>query len=197
MWDLGDFNGWTGFSVKRKRKKRRSSSGPQKRSKKAEFRLYRVAAEVRYKANPLLSHEKIIVKGRFFLNDLNIAVFHLFTEKKIPKDASVSITIDDPIQFYIQGIVEHSEAFNLDSPVISPTTYPYRTSIRLLFQSSAEKNDVRAYFGKIMEELVCRPAGALPPATPRSVKRSDPLLEELEQVEELLLRAPHKKLNSR
>jgi len=122
--------------------------------------LRRVTAEIKLlKSNRLSSglqsgDQEEIILGKVILNDFKSRGISIYTSEAIVVGQEVSITIEEPTQFFCKGQVIWSQLE--DARVISENPLKYRMGIEFHFESESEENAVRDYCEQLNREHLFR-----------------------------------------
>jgi hypothetical protein len=92
--------------------------------------------------------------ARVLLNDLTPKGMGLFCSKPMMVGEEVSLTLEQPKQFYVKGRVVWCQEYSVDSHVLSKVSYSYRVGIEFIFDTDEDRKTVEDYCAELMKKHV-------------------------------------------
>lgn len=136
--------------------KKRADAKAQRDAKKSllsRLRLPGVPATVKYAA---VDADPVILEGVLSLADLNPLGMTLFLEAQLVPGSDVSVTLEQPRQFYVRGGIVSCHNYLADSKVIFERPLAFRCAVKFKFDSPEEAEEVRKYCEYIYAEVLHR-----------------------------------------
>lgn len=107
-----------------------------------------------------MTFQKEVISARVFLNEIYPKGLQLFSEKRLQEWQPLSLFIEFPIHFFVQGRVISCSEINLSWGILTQQKFPYRTTIEFLFTTPFEKNVVLQYYRKVQCLMMGQPPEA-------------------------------------
>ncbi len=117
----------------------------------ARLHLTGVPATLKYAE---IGMETKLIEGVLVLNDLTPSGMTLFLKDPLAVGNDVSITLENPRQFYVRGKVTSCFNFSPGNKIISKNPVAFRASLRFNFDSEEEQEEVRKYCDYISYEVL-------------------------------------------
>jgi hypothetical protein len=95
-----------------------------------------------------------VIEGALSLIDFTPEGMTLFIEAPLAVGEEVSITLEQPKQFYARGKVAACGNYLRNSKVLCESRRSYRVNIRFEFDSDAEREEVKRYFDYICSDIL-------------------------------------------
>lgn len=134
--------------------RRKARQQAQKQNRGVRLHMQRVTAQLKYPADHGLG-EKVattILPARVILNDFTPRGLTLFVPASILVGETLSITLDEPQQFYIRGKVIWVQLVESRIVCGGETNFSYRMGIEFIFESEAEAEAAKAFCDMIKDE---------------------------------------------
>lgn len=139
MWDSS--SGGFGSPKKSSRWGSRAANNARTTARRARgrFHLRRIPVEMKESKSSGLGTTINLMPGRILSLDFTPQQLSVYSIQPLSIGTEISVTIDFPSRFYCKGKVVAIADWRRDSHIVADPVFPYRISIRLEFDSEAEK----------------------------------------------------------
>jgi hypothetical protein len=101
-----------------------------------------------------LGSEPVIAEARVLLNDMTSKGVGLFCGIGLATGQEISITIQEPKQFFIKAKVMWCQEYNSESHILSKVSYAFRVGVQFVFSTPEEEKAVADYCAEISGLLI-------------------------------------------
>lgn len=145
----------SGFGLGPKRK------GPSQKAKSNPKHLRRTTAQIKFAGQLGSKTKPEVIMARLILNDFTPKGICLFCTKAVAPGREVSITIDEPKQFFAKGRIVSSQEVASSSRVITKKKFSHRVKVEFVFDSDEQAKQVEEYCNDLFKEYL---GGSIPKA---------------------------------
>ncbi len=124
-----------------------------KQSMLSRLRLPGVPAAIKYAP---VTGDAVILEGVLSLADFSPLGMTLFLENQLVAGNDVSVTLEQPRQFYVRGQITTCHNYLADSKIIFERPLAFRCAVKFKFDSPEEAEEVRKYYEYISTEVLRR-----------------------------------------
>lgn len=142
---------WDSYQARMRAKEKARKSKSQ--SLAARLRLPGVPVNIKYAQ---VNAQPVLIEGFLTLSDLNPAGMTVFLEETLLSGSEVSITLEEPRQFYVKGRTISCLNYLANTKVIFEKALAYRVGIQFKFENPEESEEVKKYCKYIYEEVIRR-----------------------------------------
>ncbi len=114
------------------------------------FHIKRVWAEI--KINTPIQEQPPISKVRVVLNDFSPTGVGFFAQHPLMVGQELAFTLEEPCRLYVKGKVIWCQEFDVDSHVLSSSSFSYRMGIRFVFESPEEAKAMKGFCDQLAKD---------------------------------------------